>query len=140
MVKTIWRTFRRCNWTGCPAIFKLGTSRQSPFKLIELKIYIRFKNIFLNTVWFKVGQSEIVDTITFLEVASSRKKVKLTEYTQRNLFKILSNQTEIRLYLTFLIDLEQQTDVRLVSNQSGNTKLNQISVWFNKTWRRFLPS
>ena len=34
------------------------------------------------------------------------------------------------------IDLEQQTDVRLVPNQSENGKYNLISFWLNKTSRR----
>ena len=58
----------------------------------------------------------------------TKKKYGAT-FTLTNLFEILSNRTETRLYLPFqLIDLEQQTEVRLVPNQSKNGKYNSILV------------
>ena len=48
-------------------------------------------------------------------------------YTQRNLFKIWLNQPEIRFYLPFRLIWRNQTDLRLVANQSENGKYNMIS-------------
>ena len=59
-------------------------------------------------------------------------------YTQRNLFKILLNQTEIRLYLPYS-DWFGAADGRspfAVPNQSGNGKYNLISGWFNKIFEK----
>ena len=53
------------------------------------------------------------------------------EYTQKNLFEILLNQPEIRLYLTIFRLILHQIDVRFVPNQSENGKYNLISGWFN---------
>ena len=48
-------------------------------------------------------------------------------YTQRNLFEILLNQPEIRLYLSFFRLIWIQTKVHLDPNQSENGKYNLIS-------------
>ena len=54
---------------------------------------------------------------------------KLVAYTQRNLLEILLNQTEIRLYLPFSIDLDVRKSMSVaVPNQSENSKYNLISV------------
>ena len=48
-------------------------------------------------------------------------KVSIVQYTQRKLFEILLKQTEIRLYQFIIFRLIwNQTDVRLVPNQSEN--------------------
>ena len=58
-------------------------------------------------------------------------------HTQKNIFEILLNQTEIRLYFPFTIDLEP--DGRPFGSKSiGNGKYNTISVWLNKISNRFL--
>ena len=57
-----------------------------------------------------------------------------TTYTQRNLIK--SNWNQIVFTMHRLI--RNQTDVRLVTNQSENGKYNLISGWFNKISKRFL--
>ena len=57
-------------------------------------------------------------------------------YTQRNLFDILLNQPDIRLYLPFSDWFGTQTDVSVcVPNQSKNGNYNLISGWFNKISR-----
>ena len=38
----------------------------------------------------------------------------------------------------FPIDLEEQTDIRLIPNQSENGKYNIILVWLNKIPKSFL--
>ena len=62
-------------------------------------------------------------------------------YTQWNLFQILLNQTEIRLYLPctdwFGIANEQRPGL-LFQNQSEHCKYNPISVRFDKNWKIFL--
>ena len=63
----------------------------------------------------------------------------LKRYTQRNLFEILLNQTDIRLYLPFSDWFgSKSTDFRLVPNQSENVKYNLILGWFNKISKRFI--
>ena len=58
----------------------------------------------------------------------------LNEYIQRNIFEILLNQTEIRLYsIFFQIELDWYPIY-----QSENSKCNLISGWFNKISKRFL--
>ena len=61
-------------------------------------------------------------------------------HTRRNLFGILFNQTEIRLYnvYTSFRLIWNQTDVSLVPNQPENGKYNLISVWFNNISKIFL--
>ena len=62
-------------------------------------------------------------------------------HTQRNVFEILSNQPEIRLYIPFsdwFGTADGQQCPFAVSNQSENGKYNLISGWFNKIWKRFL--
>ena len=49
---------------------------------------------------------------------------QIGSYTQRNLFEILLNQTEIRLYLPFSDGFETQTDFCLVPNGSENCNNN----------------
>ena len=39
-------------------------------------------------------------------------------YTRKKIFEILLNETQIRLYLQFYIFFLNQTDIRLVPNQS----------------------
>ena len=51
-----------------------------------------------------------------------------TEKSSRNIIK--SNRSNIVLNIFRLI--WHQTDFRLVPNQTGNSKYNLISVWFNK--------
>ena len=46
--------------------------------------------------------------------------------TQRNLFQILLNEPEIRLYLRFTIDLEQQTDIVRLLFQINQKMVNTI--------------
>ena len=55
-------------------------------------------------------------------------------YRQRNLLE--SNWNQIVFPIFRLI--WNQTDVRLVQNQSENCKYNPISVWLNKILKRFL--
>ena len=57
-----------------------------------------------------------------------------TEKYIRNLIK--SNQNQIVFTIFWLIS--NQTDVRLVPNESENGKYNLISVWLNKISKRFL--
>ena len=60
-------------------------------------------------------------------------------YTQRNVFEIVLNQPEIRLYLPFSDWLRTENErVHLVPNQSENGKHNLISGWFNEISKRFL--
>ena len=61
-------------------------------------------------------------------------------YTKRNVFKILLNQTEIRLYLPFSDWFGTENGLRpfAVLNQSVHGKYNMISVWFNNISKRFL--
>ena len=60
-------------------------------------------------------------------------------YAQQNLFQILLNQSKIRLYYYFWMDLEQQTDtVRLILNQSVHGKYNPILVRYSKISKRFI--
>ena len=66
-----------------------------------------------------------------------QQKLAPIHYTQRNLCEILLNQTETRLVTIFQL-IWNQTDVRLVPNQSENEKYNLTSVWFNKISKRFL--
>ena len=62
-----------------------------------------------------------------------------TDHTHReNLFKILLNQTAIRLYLPFSDRFWNQTDFCLVPNQLENGKYNLISVWFSNISKIFL--
>ena len=49
-------------------------------------------------------------------------------YTQRNHFEILLNETEIRLYLHLPIDLESNGRPFAVPNQSENGKFNLIYI------------
>ena len=64
--------------------------------------------------------------------------VSRTVYRQRNLFEILLNQIEIRLYLPFS-NGRVQTDVSVcVLNQSENGKCYLISVWFDRISKIFL--
>ena len=53
---------------------------------------------------------------------------------QRNRINSIWNQ----IVFTILRLIWNQTDVRLVPNQSENGKYNLISVWFNKISRRFI--
>ena len=57
----------------------------------------------------------------------------MAEKSQRNLFEILLNQTEIRLYLPFSDWFRTANECRLFSVQilPENGKYNLISVWFN---------
>ena len=56
--------------------------------------------------------------------------------TQRNIFEILLNQTQIRLYLTFSsIDLEQQTDTVRLLFQINLYMVN--TIWFGFDLLRF---
>ena len=61
-------------------------------------------------------------------------------YAQRNLFEILIDQIEIRLYLPFFdwFGTANGQCPFAIPNQSGNGKYNQISVWFDKISKRFL--
>ena len=61
-------------------------------------------------------------------------------YTQRNIFGILLNQTEIRLYLLFSdwFGTANRHCPFAVPNQSKNGKYNLISVWFKKISERFI--
>ena len=61
-------------------------------------------------------------------------------YTQRNLFEILLNQTEIRLYLPFSDWFGTSNGLCLFAfpNQSEDSKYNLISVWFNNISKIFL--
>ena len=66
--------------------------------------------------------------------------VKPTEAcTQRNIYKISLNQTEIRLYLPFSDWFGAANGHYLfgVPNQSENSKYNLISVWFYKISKIF---
>ena len=58
----------------------------------------------------------------------------------RNVFQILLNQTEIRLYLRLhrLIQNSKRTCPFAVPNYSENDKYNLISVWFDNIWKTFL--
>ena len=59
-------------------------------------------------------------------------------HTQRNLFKILLNQTEIRWYLPLQWLIWNQTDVCLVLNQSEKGKYNLISIFvLTRFWKDF---
>ena len=58
-----------------------------------------------------------------------------TEKYFRNFIKL--NRNQIIFTYHFLIDSEQQTDVRLVLNQPVNGKYNLISVWFNNISKYF---
>ena len=66
------------------------------------------------------------------------KKLKYTQTHTEKSFRncIKSNWNQIGFTIIRLI--WNQTDVRLVSNQSENGKYNQISGCFNKIWKRFL--
>ena len=61
-------------------------------------------------------------------------------YILRNIFEILLNQTEIRLYLPFSdwFGTANGRCLFAVPNQAENGIYNLISVWFNKTSKRFL--
>ena len=61
-------------------------------------------------------------------------------YTQRNIFEILSNQTKIRLYLSFSdwFGIANRHCSFAVSNQSENGEWYMISVRFNKIPKIFL--
>ena len=62
-------------------------------------------------------------------------------YTQRNLFEILLNQTEIGLYLPFsnwFVTANGQCPFAVPNQSLKMVKYNLISVWFNKIWNRFL--
>jgi len=68
-----------------------------------------------------------------------------TEKSYRNIKKSNRNQIgfrfEIQYYITYYIFFRviwNQTDVRLVPNQSANSKYNLNSVWFIKISKRFL--
>ena len=58
-------------------------------------------------------------------------------YTQKNTFKILLNQPEIRLYLPFSDWFGTKRTSFWCLNQSENGKYNMISGWFNKILKRF---
>ena len=55
-------------------------------------------------------------------------------YTQRNLIKSTRNH----IVFTIFRLIWNQTDARLILNQSENGKYNLISGWFNKISKRFL--
>ena len=61
-------------------------------------------------------------------------------YTLRNLFEILLNQPEIRLYLPSFdwFGTANGHCPFAVPNQSENGEYNLISVWFNKILKKFL--
>ena len=71
-----------------------------------------------------------------------RKKIaydKASLYTQRNLFEIIINQTEIILYFPFS-DWFGATNGQCqfaVTNQTENGKYNIILTWFNKISKIF---
>ena len=67
-------------------------------------------------------------------------KGKKTSYSQGNLFEILLNETEIRLYLPCTDWFGTANGHRSfdVPNQLKNDKCNLISVSFNKISKRFL--
>ena len=62
--------------------------------------------------------------IWYVEKNTHTEIQKWEKYTQRNVFKILLIQTEIRLYLPFSIDLETNIGPFTVPNQSANGKYN----------------
>ena len=84
----------------------------------ETRLYIPFSDWFITTSLssFKI----------FLETRNN--STTLPTIHQRNFFGILLIQTEIRLYLPFS---------EWFNNQSVHGKHNLISIWFNKTWKRF---
>ena len=62
-------------------------------------------------------------------------KILSLKYTQRNLFEILLNQTEIRLYLPFYRFICNQTDARFIPNQpipnqSINPGFDTFEIYF----------
>ena len=83
------------------------------------------------------GKLSARDNVTFgLEGTENGFVCLSIKYTQRNLFEILLNQTEIRLYLLFSdwfgTAKQHPNSISLVPNHSENGKYNLISVWFNK--------
>ena len=79
--------------------------------------------------------------IVNLKVSDPGMTLEATCYTQRNIFQILSNQTEIRLHVP--CNDRFGTGKRTlypfaVPNQSVHGKYNLIWVWFYKIWEIFL--
>ena len=62
---------------------------------------------------------------------------KLSLHTEKS-FRNLIESTRNQIVFTIFLLIWNQTDVRLVPNQSENGKCNLISVWFNKISKRFL--
>ena len=63
---------------------------------------------------------------------SANPEQNIHQCTQRNLFEILLNQTEIRLYLPYSNWFGTKRTSVCALNQSENGKYNLISVWFNR--------
>ena len=61
-------------------------------------------------------------------------------YTQTNIFWILLNEPEIRLYLPFFDWFGTKRTSVWFQNQSENVKYNLTWVWFNKIWKILLCS
>ena len=93
------------------------------------------RNLRIYSIWHLIGSrqryTEALNAVLATPVSSKY------ACTQRNLFEILLNQTEIRLYLSCTDWFGTKRSVRLVPNKSMRGKYNIISVWFNKISKRF---
>ena len=123
--KTRWgiafRFFLKQTKTDCIYYFPIDLeSNRIPF-------WFQINQKMLYTIWFGlVQQATECDFFVWIDRSN----------TQRNLFEIALNQTEIRLYLQFYeIDFEQQTEAERLLIQINRKMVN--TIWFQCDFIRF---